>query len=149
MAGRSRVGAARSTQADVMLALDSDLLELGAGSCALCAAISPAGATRCARSMSRVYAVEATPTLIGAAADHRFIARARPSCMAAVAGVAPRACSAARAPADAPGWVAPVVADLEAAQGRAFVHAGPDLPAEAHALVHAVNEALGGARQDL
>ncbi len=44
----------------------------------------------------------------------------------------------------APPWVPHVLADLKAAQGRALIHAGPDLPPEAHALVHAMNEALGG-----
>jgi molybdopterin-containing oxidoreductase family iron-sulfur binding subunit len=47
-------------------------------------------------------------------------------------------------PADAPDWVAPIIADLKAAQGRAFIHAGHDLAPEAHAAIHAVNEALGG-----
>ncbi len=36
-----------------------------------------------------------------------------------------------------------VADDLKAAHGRAFVHVGPDQPAETHALVHAMNEALG------
>ena len=40
-------------------------------------------------------------------------------------------------------WVAPLIADLQAAHGRALVHVGPDQPAELHALVHAMNEALG------
>ena len=34
--------------------------------------------------------------------------------------------------------------DLKAHRGRAFVHVGPHLPAELHALAHAMNEALGG-----
>ena len=45
---------------------------------------------------------------------------------------------------DAPPWLPAAVADLRAAGPRALVHAGPDLPAEAHALVHQVNERLGG-----
>ncbi len=46
-----------------------------------------------------------------------------------------------------PGWFAPLVADLKATRGRSFIHAGPDQPASVHALVHAMNEALGGRGQ--
>ena len=49
------------------------------GARAICAmrATSPRAAIRCARRMSRVYAAEPVPTLIGGAADHRFIAGPR------------------------------------------------------------------------
>ncbi len=50
-------------------------------------------------------------------------------------------------PSDMPGWFAPLVADLKAARGRSFIHAGPTQPASVHALVHAMNEALGGRGQ--
>ena len=43
-----------------------------------------------------------------------------------------------------PAWIVPVAADLKAHAGRALIHIGPDQPAEYHALVHALNEALGG-----
>ncbi len=46
-----------------------------------------------------------------------------------------------------PGWFAPLVADLKATHGRSFIHAGPNQPAPVHALVHAMNEALGGRGQ--
>ena len=42
-----------------------------------------------------------------------------------------------------PAWVAAVIADLKAAQGRALVHVGAQQPPEIHALAHAMNEALG------
>ncbi len=97
--------------------------------------------------MSRVYAVEATPTLIGAAADHRYPAgpaahargRRRAGC---------GACSAAGRAGGCAGLARRRSSRIcKAAQGRAFVHAGADLPAEAHALIHAINEALGGRGQ--
>ena len=43
-----------------------------------------------------------------------------------------------------PAWFAPLVADLKAAHGRAFIHAGPTQPPDVHAAIHLLNEALGG-----
>jgi Fe-S-cluster-containing dehydrogenase component/anaerobic selenocysteine-containing dehydrogenase len=127
-------------RADVVLAIDSDLLESAPGHVRFgrefAARRNPARSA-----MSRIYAVEPTPSLIGVAGDHRFIANARdlPRILQAIAdGVLHRP-----PPADAPDWIAPVVADLLAHRGRALVHLGPHLPAEAHALAFALNEALG------
>ncbi len=138
--GRDVAVLPRLDQADVVLALDSDLLEGAPGHVRygreFASRRNPVRAP-----MSRVYAVEATPTLIGAAADHRY--PAGPGLMqAVVTGLASGVLGGA--PAGGPPWLETLVADLKAAPGRAFVHAGPDLPAEAHALVHAINEALGG-----
>ena len=127
--------------ADVIVALESDLIS------------SAPGHLRHARgfgsrrnpvrgAMSRVYAAEPVPTLIGSAADHRFIAGPQ-EMAAAVKGLAAAILGNA-APSDAPHWVAAAVADLRVAGPRALLHAGPDLPAEAHALLHQINERLGG-----
>ena len=127
--------------ADVILALDSDLI------------CSAPGHLRHARDfasrrnptrakMSRVYAAEPIPTLIGGAADHRFIAGPRE--LATIVNALAAGILGGDAAADAPDWVAAVVADLKAAGRNAFVHAGPDLSPEAHALIHRVNEKLGG-----
>ena len=43
-----------------------------------------------------------------------------------------------------PDWVSALIADLKAAQGRAFVHVGAEQPPQIHAWAHAMNEALGG-----
>lgn len=128
--------------AQVVLALDSDLFSGAPGHVRFAHDLATRRNPVRNAAMPRVYAAEPTPTLIGVAADHRFIAgprdlhRALLALAAAVLGHA--------APADAPDWVAAVAADLAANRGRAFVHLGPDHPAEAHALVHAINEALGG-----
>ena len=94
--------------------------------------------------MSRVYAVEATPTLIGAAGGPPLRRRTRRD-----ARGGQRARRAWRARRRRARRCAGLAArrrsrTCKAAHGRAFIHAGPDLPAEAHALIHAVNEALGG-----
>jgi molybdopterin-containing oxidoreductase family iron-sulfur binding subunit len=126
--------------ADVIVALDSDLLSAAPGH--LRHARDFASRRNPVRAqMSRVYAAEPVPTLIGMAADHRFIAGPR-ELHAALTALAAALLDGAL-PTDAPSWIAPVVADLKAAGPRGFIHAGPDLPAEAHALVHQVNERIG------
>lgn len=128
--------------ADVVLALDSDLLDAAPGHLRLARDFAARrNPTRTDR-MSRIYAVEPTPTATGLAADHRFVANPRE--IAGVVNALAAAILDGASVADAPPWFAPVVADLQAAHGRAFIHAGPGLPAETHALVHAMNEALGG-----
>ena len=127
-------------KADVVLALDSDLLSSAPGHVRYGRDfVARRNPTR--GSMNRVYAAEPTPSLIGAVADHRFVAGPREmhAALIALAGGVLRN----EQPGGAPDWVAPVLDDLRGAHGRAFIHLGPDHPAEAHALVHAMNEALG------
>ena len=127
--------------ADVILALDSDLISGAPGH--LRHARDFASRRNPVRAkMSRVYAAEPAPTLIGTAGDHRCIAG--PQEMTAALRHLAAAILEGAAPTDGPHWLPPVVADLRAAGPRAFVHAGPDLPAAAHALVHQINERLGG-----
>ena len=127
--------------ADVIVALESDLISSAPGH--LRHARDFAGRRSPVRGpMSRVYAIEPVPTLIGSAADHRFIAG--PHEMLAAVNALAAGILGGTAPTDAPHWVAAVLADLRGAGSRALVHAGPDLPAEAHALVHQINERLGG-----
>jgi MoCo/4Fe-4S cofactor protein with predicted Tat translocation signal len=130
---------------DLLLAIDSDLFDGAPGHLRFARNFATRrNPTRTGR-MNRAYAIEPTPTLTGVAADHRFIAGPRdlarivPALAAAVAG--------GDQPADMPAWFAPLVGDLKASHGRSFVHIGPDQPATAHALVHAMNEALGGRGQ--
>ena len=127
--------------ADVIVAIDSDLLESAPGH--LRSARDFASRRNPVRTdrMSRVYALEATPTLIGVAADHRFVVSPTD-----LGRIVPALAAVLRneQPAGMPPWFAPVAADLGAAHGRAFVHVGPDQPPAIHALMHALNEALGG-----
>ncbi len=128
-------------KADVVLAVDSDLLDGAPGH--LRFARDLAGRRNPARAkMSRIYAVEPTPSAIGAIADHRIVAGPREihaalqSMGAAFGGGSPQGVL--------PASISTAIDDLRAAHDRAFVHVGRDQPAEAHALAHAVNEALGG-----
>jgi molybdopterin-containing oxidoreductase family iron-sulfur binding subunit len=120
--------------------------------------------------MNRLYVAESMVTLTGAMADHRF--RLRSGDVAALAravaaglgvlGVSrpadvPRLSEAdlaaslgvpgAKRPASVPGIsetaLAAVIQDLVKHRSRSLVVAGPAQPAEVHALVHAMNHALG------
>ncbi len=101
--------------------------------------------------MSRVYAIESTPTLIGAKADHRLAVRpaemaAALRYLAASLGAGPQAWSQAEIK-DAD-WLKAAAADLKQHYGHALVHAGREQPAEIHLLAHAINGALGSFRHD-
>ena len=138
--GRALDVVPRAGAADVVLALDSDL------------ACGAPGWVRHARELagrrnpvlgppSRIVAVEAIPSGIGALADARIPAgpaELQAGVLALAGAVLGGADTAG------PAWAADAAARLRAAPGRALVHAGPSLPAEAQALVHAINEALGG-----
>ena len=128
--------------ADVIVALDSDLLSSAPGHVRFAHDFATRrNPTRTA--MSRIYAIEPTPSLIGVAADHRFIAA--PDDIARMTAILSDAVLRSHASAgSAPPWLGSVVDDLKAHRGRAFVHVGPHLPPELHALAHAMNEALGG-----
>ena len=135
--------------ADVIFAIDSDLLSSAPGHLRFARDFASRRNPSRTQKMSRLYAVEPTPTLIGSVADHRFIAgpkELRQVVMELAAVILQSASDSA-----APDWVSKVAKDLTANQGRALVHIGPDQPAEMHALVHAINEKLGarGATLDL
>ncbi|CAO3426957.1 TAT-variant-translocated molybdopterin oxidoreductase [Azospirillum endophyticum] len=93
--------------------------------------------------MSRLYAVESSPTLAGARADHRFAARPDEIEVAVRALAAELGAGPAEWRQGAPGWLAAVARDLSASRGAALVHAGPAQPPAVHALVHTINDALG------
>jgi len=127
--------------ADIILAIDSDLLSSAPGHLRFARDFSLRRNPVRTKKMSRIYAIEPTPTLIGAVADHRFIAgphELHQIIMALAAGIL-----GGSSPSEVPSWVREVIADLMANRGHVFVHIGPDQPPEAHALVHAMNEALG------
>jgi MoCo/4Fe-4S cofactor protein with predicted Tat translocation signal len=127
--------------ADVIFAIDSDLLSSARGHLRFARDFASRRNPTRTRKISRIYAVEPTPTLTGSVADHRFIAgphELHQVVMALAAGILES--SPLSGP---PEWVGQVIADLTANHGRALVHVGPDQPPETHALVHAINEKLG------
>jgi len=139
----------RFDRADVVFALDADVVGCGPGHLRylrdfMTRRRDPGGA----RGMNRLYVAETTPTSTGSIADHRFRVRAgeiedvtRALARAVGVPVASRAGAAAAAPV----WLEAVVRDLSAHRGSSIVVAGEEQPASVHALVHAINQALGNA----
>lgn len=105
-----------------------------------------AGSSYSAQPMNRLYALESTPSTTGAKADHTL--RLTPQNITAYLSIL-----ANRLGVDAPGgsagndrtehWLNAVAEDLKAHRGSGLVVVGDHLPPEAHALGHAINEALG------
>jgi molybdopterin-containing oxidoreductase family iron-sulfur binding subunit len=96
--------------------------------------------------MNRTYALESTPTVTGAKAEHRL--KLRPSQIARYLSIiAERLRSQAnstRADDDHDeNWLNALVSDLQAHRGTSVIVAGDHLPPQLHAQVHALNELLG------
>ena len=136
------------TRADVVLTLDADFLGSGPGSVRYANDFAKRRAVEGNPGhMNRLYAVESTPSLTGAMADHAL--HVAPSHVEVVGRAIARSIGV-----NAPGpdvdashqhWVAAVAADLEQHAGASLVVAGDGQPASVHALAHAINGALGNA----
>ncbi|MGH8220980.1 MAG: molybdopterin oxidoreductase, partial [Steroidobacteraceae bacterium] len=133
--------------ADVILGIESDFLASAPGH--LKFARDFASRRRAAEvqgRMSRLYALESTPTLTGAKADHRLAMspdeiEAALRRLAGALGAGPKEWSSiAHARAQA---LDAMAADLRGAHGRALVHAGASQSPAVHALAAALNHALG------
>ncbi len=131
-------------RADVVVSLDADFLDCGPGHLRHARAFADrrregGGLT----SINRLYAIESSPSLTGAAADHRWtmpaaeIERAARALARAVGvGLPSRKESSLF-------WIEAVARDLRRRRGASLVAAGPGQPSVVHALAHAMNDALG------
>jgi molybdopterin-containing oxidoreductase family iron-sulfur binding subunit len=132
--------------ADVIVSLDADFIGSGPAALADIRAFSarrrPTGPTTAP--LNRLYAVETTPTLTGAKADHRL--PLRPSEVVAfarsLAAELELPVAAEKAPRERAAWIAAVAKDLRQNAGRGIVMAGDGQPPFVHVLAHAMNEAL-------
>ncbi|MFN8489429.1 MAG: TAT-variant-translocated molybdopterin oxidoreductase [Caldilineaceae bacterium] len=98
--------------------------------------------------MNRLYAVESSPTITGAKADHRLVMRAGQvqafaQAVAQALGVKFTAGNAPALAADQQKWLTALVRDLQQHRGTSLVIAGGHQPPAVHALAHAINVALG------
>jgi MoCo/4Fe-4S cofactor protein with predicted Tat translocation signal len=142
-------------QASVILSLDADFLADGPEQLRLARGFSSRRDPDA--NMNRLYVVEPAMSVTGSMADHRL--RLRGSDVAAFAGalarelgnrpgfeaLAPLAAALTPVPAapwDAR-WLAAVARDLEKNRGKSLVIAGRRQPAAVHAVVNALNVALG------
>src|SRR5262249_43156398 len=137
----------RFDRAKVILALDADFLACGPGHLRYVHDFSAERRVRDGKAaMNRLYAIEPTPTLTGAAADHRLTLR--PSQMEGLAralaarlGVA--GISAPESLAGVPAaWLDAVAANLHKYREASVVLVGDPQPAAVHALAHAMNHVL-------
>jgi molybdopterin-containing oxidoreductase family iron-sulfur binding subunit len=136
-------------QAEIVFAVESDLISAAPGHLAYARELmakrrlSELGDSAM---MSRVYAFESTPTLLGAKADHRLaltpleIARSLRH-LAAALGAGPAEWQQADAPHAS--WLKAAAEDLQQHRGHSLLHLGPEQPSELHLLGHAINAALG------
>src|SRR5262249_25836481 len=96
--------------------------------------------------MNRLYAVESTPGLTGAAADHRLPLRARDMERLARVLAARLGCDVAAddssTPAVPAAWLDVLVPDLQQHLEASLVVPGEGQPATVHALAHAINRQL-------
>ena len=129
-------------RANVVLLLDADFASTGPGRVRY---IRDHAATRTLsggrNTMSRLYAVECTPGLMGSQADHRL--RLKPSQMEEFTRALDGALAGGAAAGPWSAWIGPVVADLQANRGASIVMAGEYQPPAVHALAHAINARLG------
>jgi MoCo/4Fe-4S cofactor protein with predicted Tat translocation signal len=164
----ARVGAERAfgkplspvydfTKADVVLALDADFLSCPRAGVRNSRDFASRRKVRKAKqdgqapgNMNRLYAVESLLTPTGAVADHRLplkpsdvelFARA----LAKELGV--KGAPDGTVPPAGKAWIGPLAKDLLAKKGKSLVVAGDGQPASLHALVHAINDALGNVGQ--
>jgi Fe-S-cluster-containing dehydrogenase component/anaerobic selenocysteine-containing dehydrogenase len=145
------------SRAKVVLALDSDFMMTEQGSVLSARQFAMArNMESAAGDMNRLYSVESTLTVTGSNADHRLrlpaqdILRYTKALAAELASahrmeLGPIAGAVQGASADGipEKWVKQVAADLARNHGAGVIVAGARQPAEVHALVHALNRALG------
>ena len=99
-----------------------------------------------ALAMNRLYMLESTPTVTGAKAEHRlslppaqierYLAIIAGRLGIQAAGGAPAGDADER-------WLNALVSDLKAHRGSSLIIVGDHMPAQVHALAHALNDALG------
>jgi len=131
------------SDADVILSLDADFLACGPGHLRSVREFSARRRSRERGRMNRLYAVESTPGVTGACADHRQPMRAADvetfaRSVAVLVGVG----SASVQPTP---FARAVAEDLKAHRQRSLVLAGDGQPPAVHALAHAMNAALENA----
>jgi molybdopterin-containing oxidoreductase family iron-sulfur binding subunit len=151
-AGRPSDAIYHFDKADVIVALDSDVLTCGPSSVRYAHDFAErrrvgvdtdhAGAGEAAAVMPRLYAIESTPSLTGAKADHRLALRAS-EIEAAARALSGGAAAGSFSNAGAQKFLAAVAKDLQAHRGRSLVIAGDYQPASVHHLAHQINQALG------
>lgn len=131
-------------KASVVVSLDSDFLTHGPGAVRYARDFSrQRRVTGGKRTMNRLYAIESSPTNVGAVADHRLSVRFGEveACARAIArGVGIQTAGLEHGH---EGWLNGLMDDLRQFRGNSIVVPGLYQPPAVHALAHAINERLG------
>jgi molybdopterin-containing oxidoreductase family iron-sulfur binding subunit len=133
-------------KADVILSLDADFMCTGASGLRYARAFASRRRAEGGTTRNRLFAVESTPTNTNSRADHRLPLKASEIeglTRALAAQLNVPGVTAGSVSADVTKFLGPLAADLQAARGRSVVIAGDGQPASVHAVVHAINAALG------
>src|SRR6266404_7738913 len=138
----------RLDQADVILSIDSDFLFFGPGSVRYARDFADKRRVNGPKAeMNRLYVVETTPSVTGSMADHRL--PLGPNDIESFAKIVAKgldvemAGDASAVPARYDKWARALIRDLQKHRGRSLILAGDPQPPVVHALVHAMNQALG------
>ncbi len=133
-------------KADVILSLDGDFMSHGPGAVRYSRDFASRRDGNDPDNMNRLYVIESTPTLTGSQADHLLNRRAgeiEGLARMIAAGLGISASAGAEVDEDTQHWVSAVVDDLRAHAGACLVVTGEHQPPAVHAIVHAINDALG------
>jgi MoCo/4Fe-4S cofactor protein with predicted Tat translocation signal len=132
--------------ADVILSLEADFVSEGPARLAAIRDFASRRRPDAVAGMNRLYVVESTPSLTGAAADHRLplaSAQIEGFCRALAVRLGLDVAAPAGATAFSESWLSALARDLMAHRGSGVVMAGESQPPAVHALCHAINEHLG------
>jgi MoCo/4Fe-4S cofactor protein with predicted Tat translocation signal len=135
-------------KADVVLSLDADFFNWGAGHVRYTKDFSSRRdlAAGPSTNLNRLYAVESMPSSTGASADHRMPLRSaeiESFARAVAAGVGVSVAAGSSSAKISPDWVSAVSRDLATHKGSSIVIVGEQQPPFVHALAHAMNASLG------
>lgn len=133
----------RLDKADVVLSLDADFVGRGVANVRAMRDFASRRKLVAGQTINRLYAVESSPSLTGAMADHRLGLRG-----SAIEGFARAVAKGLGLPVEGASdahadWVAPLVRDLQKHAGACVVLVGESQPPSVHALGLAINQQLG------
>ncbi len=143
IAGRNSMVTYDFSQADVIVSLESDFMNIGPAMLAYARQFASRRAVDNGATPCRFYAIESSPSVSGSVADHRFPVKS--SAIPAIAYQLAKACGvgAPEAPGAVPEWLSAVARDLTASRGRSVVVPGEFQPESVHLAAYAINAALG------
>ncbi|MGI9074745.1 MAG: TAT-variant-translocated molybdopterin oxidoreductase [Bryobacteraceae bacterium] len=143
IAGRNATVVYDLSQADVIVSLESDFMNVGPAMLPYARQFAARRAVDNGQTPCRLYAIESAPSVSGSLADHRFPVKS--SLIPAITYQLAKACGVATPDVvgAAPEWLNAVAKDLTGAKGRSVVIPGEFQPESVHLAAYAINAALG------